>query len=203
MKFRFPAIPTRFYMADGGEGGNGAAQQTTEPAPKDDKNAGKTFTQADLDKAIKDRLDRERKKYADYEDIKAKATELDKLRDGQKTEIEKAQEALAAANKKAAEAEAKVKASEIKALKISMLTKAGLAAELADRVRGETEEDIKTDIDALKKFIKPNTSNGGGNPPANPNQGVGEKGSSGTSAAKRIAEAAKTSSEARQRFFKV
>lgn len=33
----------------------------------------RTFTQADIDKAVKDRVARERAKYADYDDLKAKA----------------------------------------------------------------------------------------------------------------------------------
>lgn len=35
----------------------------------------RTFTQADIDKAVKDRVARERAKYADYDDLKAKAGE--------------------------------------------------------------------------------------------------------------------------------
>jgi hypothetical protein len=37
----------------------------------------KTFTQAELDAVVKDRLKREREKYADYDAVKAKATKLD------------------------------------------------------------------------------------------------------------------------------
>jgi hypothetical protein len=39
----------------------------------------KTFTQEDLDKIVADRIARERKKYADYEDIKDKASEYEKM----------------------------------------------------------------------------------------------------------------------------
>ncbi len=37
----------------------------------------KTFTQAELDSIVKDRLAREKGKYADYEELKAKATKFD------------------------------------------------------------------------------------------------------------------------------
>ena len=46
----------------------------------------KTFTQADVDRLISERLTRERGKFADYDDLKAKATELKKLQDAQLTE---------------------------------------------------------------------------------------------------------------------
>ena len=39
---------------------------------------------------IADRLSREQKKYADYDALKAAKEELDKLKDGQKSELEKA-----------------------------------------------------------------------------------------------------------------
>jgi hypothetical protein len=58
---------------------------TTTDAPK-------TFTQAELDAVIADRLKREREKYADFETLKKKATDYDKLTEAQKDELTKAQE---------------------------------------------------------------------------------------------------------------
>lgn len=49
----------------------------------------RTFTQADIDKAVQDRLHRERQKFADYDELKAKV-------DAQKSEAEKAIEAARA-----------------------------------------------------------------------------------------------------------
>lgn len=67
--------------------------------------ASDTFTpitsQADLDKAIGPRLERERGKFADYDDLKTKAAEFDKLADANKSEIEKA-------NDRATQAQAEV-----------------------------------------------------------------------------------------------
>lgn len=55
----------------------------------------KTFTQSELDEIIADRLKRATKKFADYDDLKAKASEyeakLQAQRDAEMTEIEKAQ----------------------------------------------------------------------------------------------------------------
>lgn len=49
----------------------------------------KTFTQAELDGIVNDRLTRERKKYDGFDDLKRKAGEFDKLADAQKSEAER------------------------------------------------------------------------------------------------------------------
>ena len=54
--------------------------------------AGKTFTQAEMDAIIGDRLARERAKYADYSEIKAKAAKYDEAEEANKTELQKAVE---------------------------------------------------------------------------------------------------------------
>ena len=63
---------------------------------------GRTFTQADIDRVVQDRLTRERAKYADYDNLKAAADKLRELEDAQKSELERAQQA-----KEQAEATAK------------------------------------------------------------------------------------------------
>ena len=47
-------------------------------------------TQADLDRIIAERLNRECAKYADYQDLRKKAEQFDQLQESQKTELEKA-----------------------------------------------------------------------------------------------------------------
>ncbi len=102
---------------DGGSGGQ--QQQQGQPNA-----GGKTFTQAELDQIIKDRLDREREKYKDFDALKSKAAEFDKLQDANKSELEKAQEtarkaeekgaaALSAANERLVRAEVKLIASQM------------------------------------------------------------------------------------------
>lgn len=53
------------------------AQQQAEAPEQDqgaeDKQQEQTFTQADVDRIVKERVQRERAKYADYDDLKAKA----------------------------------------------------------------------------------------------------------------------------------
>jgi hypothetical protein len=54
----------------------------------------RTFTQAELDALIRDRLARERNKYANYDALVAKAEKLDAIEEAQKSELQKAQEAV-------------------------------------------------------------------------------------------------------------
>ena len=52
----------------------------------------KTFTQAELNQIVQERLQREREKYADYESMKEKANRLDQIEEDAKSELQKAQE---------------------------------------------------------------------------------------------------------------
>lgn len=55
----------------------------------------KTFTQAELNAIIDDRLRRERAKYEGFDDFKAKAEKYDEAQEAAKTDLQKAQEAAA------------------------------------------------------------------------------------------------------------
>jgi hypothetical protein len=56
------------------------------------EHAERTFTQAELDQIVQDRLLRERNKYADYDAMKEKAAKLDEIEEASKSELQKAQE---------------------------------------------------------------------------------------------------------------
>ncbi|MCG7407699.1 scaffolding protein [Paenibacillus sp. ACRRX] len=75
------------------------------PTPEPDK----TFTQAELDTIVSQRLERERKKYGDYDEIKSQLTELqtaeDERKKAQMTELERIEAEKSEALKKAQEAE--------------------------------------------------------------------------------------------------
>lgn len=62
-------------------------------------------SQADLDKVLGDRLARERAKYADYDDIKAKAAKVDEAAEASKTEAQKLADRIQAAEDRATKAE--------------------------------------------------------------------------------------------------
>lgn len=60
-------------------------------------------SQDELDRRIGDRLARERSKFADYDDLKAKAEKFDQADAANKSELQKAQDALAERDAKLAE----------------------------------------------------------------------------------------------------
>lgn len=79
-------------MADETQGlGVGDAAQS---AASQTAGTGKTFTQEQLDAIIADRLGRERDKYKDYDNLKAAAGELEKLKQGQMSETQRVQAQL-------------------------------------------------------------------------------------------------------------
>ena len=84
---------------EGGSGTNTGDQQQNDGGKPE-----RMFTQDDLDKAVRDRLNREKAKYADYGDLKSKADQLDQLTAAQKTAEQRAADDLAKAQKAAADA---------------------------------------------------------------------------------------------------
>ena len=114
-------------------------------------------TQEEFDAAIKERLEREDKKvraeYADYETIKESNTKLT-------ADVEKANKDLKDAQTKVAEHEttieglnAKVKQYERDSAKTKAALAAGLPADMASRLQGETEDDLKKDAENLAKIF--------------------------------------------------
>lgn len=83
-------------------------EETNEQSTEAAKEFQAITSQEDFDKAIQARIARERAKFTDYDELKTAKVELDKIRESQKSESEKVAERLAAAEKAATEAEAKV-----------------------------------------------------------------------------------------------
>lgn len=99
-------------------------------------------SQEELDRIIQTRIDRERKKFADYDEKAAAAAELAQLKEANKTEAEKVAERLAAAEKRAAELEAK-------ALRAEVAAEKGVPVAL---LAGSTKEELEAAADALIEF---------------------------------------------------
>lgn len=113
--------------------------QSTEPV----KEFQAITSQEDFDKAIQARIARERAKIpADYEELKAKADKFKEFEDAQKTEAQKAQERLEAAEKRAIELELKATRAEVAAAK-------GVPVEL---LSGGTREELEAAADALIQY---------------------------------------------------
>lgn len=96
---------------EGGQGSEGSAsqsggtqqsgQQSTQQSQQSQQDS-RTFSQADVDRIVQDRLARESAKYADYDDLKKRVTEAD---EAGKTELTKAQERAQKAEEAAKAAE--------------------------------------------------------------------------------------------------
>ena len=118
-----------------------ANETPTQGAP-----AEKTFTQSEMDAILGDRLKRERAKYADYNDLKAKAAKFDEAEAASKSELEKAVERAEKAEQALADIEAEA---EVAALRAEVAKEKGVDAEL---LRGTTREELEEHADAIKAF---------------------------------------------------
>ncbi|MCK2034478.1 DUF4355 domain-containing protein [Microbacterium sp. KSW4-4] len=99
-------------------------------------------SQEDFDKAIQARIARERSKFSDYDDLKAKADKFAEWENAQKTEAQKAQEALEQAQRELAETRLQAARAEVAASK-------GVPVEL---LSGGTREELEAAADALIAF---------------------------------------------------
>lgn len=113
--------------ADGGDGGGDSAGTT------------KTFTQAEVDDLVTKRLARESKKFADYSDLKTKASELDALKAANATDLEKAVNTATTETRSAVAREYGEK-----------LARGTLKAQLATRMDAKVAEEIIADLNIAK-----------------------------------------------------
>lgn len=99
-------------------------------------------SQDEFDRRLAARLDRERKKFADYPELQKAAERLKEIEEANKTEAEKIAARAEAAEKRAAELEVKAIRAEVAAAKgvpVSLLT-------------GSTQEELEAAADALIEF---------------------------------------------------
>lgn len=123
----------------------GTSTQATEPTQGNEE---RTFTQTELDKIVQSRVFEERKKLGNYDELKAKADELDQLKEASKTELQKAQDRAAKAEKDLADLKAAEALRESRA-KVSAET--GVPSEL---LTGENEEACKEQAKKILEFAK-------------------------------------------------
>jgi len=110
-------------------------------------------SQADLDRIIGDRVARERGKFADYDELKAKAAELDKASEATKSEIQKATERADAAERRAKDAEISALRAEVAGAKGVPLTA------LAGSTREELEKAAESILSWRDEAAKSRTLN--------------------------------------------
>lgn len=127
-------------------------QQPEQAAPNAAPAAEKTFTQAELDRIVADRLSRERAKYGDYEAIKAKADKLDQMEEASKSELQKATDRAA---KLQAELDGMKKANEIRSMRDEVAKKTGLPVDMMEFLTGTDEEACMAQAKKLVERVKP------------------------------------------------
>ena len=103
-------------------------------------------TQEEFDNAIRDRLQRERAKFADYSELKSANEKL--TADLADAKAQSAQEI--------ADLTAKVKAYETAAVKTRIADEFNIPVNARDRLRGETEEEIRKDAEAFSQLFAHN-----------------------------------------------
>lgn len=100
----------------------------------------RTFTQSEMDAIIGERLKRDRAKYADYDELKAKAAKFDEAEEASKSELQKAVEER---DKYKAELD-KLNAERERAEKVAKVAaEKGVDAALLARMSGDVEENAE------------------------------------------------------------
>lgn len=107
-----------------------------------------SFTQEELNSIVNDRLKRERAKYEDYEELKAKASKLDELEEANKTELQKANDQVEALKK---ELTALKSANSIREIREKVSAATGIPASL---LTGETEDDCLAQAKGILDYSK-------------------------------------------------
>lgn len=107
------------------------------------------FTQADLDRIVKDRLTREREKYGDYDALKAKAEKFDEIEEASKTELQKATEKAKALQD---ELDAFKKAESLRTMREKVAHDTGIPVNL---LTAESEDACKEQAKQILEFSRP------------------------------------------------
>lgn len=135
------------------DGNSNAGTPPADQGGNEPQNEGK-LTQAEVDAIVADRLARERKKYADYSDLKKASEELAELKKSQMTEVEKMKAELAEKDKLLQEKDTVITGFTLKEMKAAKLAEAGVAAEWIDSVSGNTEEEVTASVTRLAARLK-------------------------------------------------
>ncbi len=125
---------------------------TTDTPASDGPESGKTFTQDQLNQHLARQKGEVERKYEGFDDLKAKADEFDKLKDSQRSDLERlaGERDKVASDRDTVKAQADAQALENMKLRVGIAK--GLKPELIDRLRGDSQEDLEADAEELKKL---------------------------------------------------
>ena len=114
-------------------------------------------TQEQLNAVISARLARERetvsKKYADYDDLKKSSADQASQIESLTKDLEDASRKITGFETQVGELNAKIKTYETASVKARVAQEAGLPYEMASRLSGETEEELREDAKVLASYM--------------------------------------------------
>lgn len=110
-------------------------------------------TQEQLNAIIKARLDREKEKYADYDQLSEKIKKLETENTSLKQTITDKETSESASLTRISELENDVTTWKQKSLKQQIAMKNGLPFDLADRLQGDSEESLNEDAERLASLV--------------------------------------------------
>ena len=121
------------------------------------------FTQDEIDtKIMPKRLERERSKFADYDELKEKAGKVDTIKSEYETKLAEKDTTLS-------ELQGNLKKAQLETDKVKIVNEFNLSDDLAEFVTGDTPDDMRKRAEKLAKGFK------GGTPPIKKEEKPGEK----------------------------
>jgi len=122
-------------------------QQIADDVRQDAKDQGKTLTQAEVDRIVADRVARERKKYADYDELKKAASRLKQIEDSQKSELDKAKDRETAL-------QVELQRYRVAEIRRAAASAAGLDSDLADLITAADEDEAAEQARKIAERLK-------------------------------------------------
>lgn len=127
-------------------------------------------TQEELNAIIGERLKRSETKHAEETaDLRKEIETLKADKDALSKKMQEESTKYAEYDKNLTELQGKVKKYETDSVKTRIAKEVGIPAELFDRLRGETEEELKKDAESLKALLPSREAPGKGNAPKDAN----------------------------------
>ena len=110
------------------------------------------LTQADVDKVVESRLERERKKFADYDSLKETAGKVETIKSEYETKLGEKDTAIG-------DLQSKLKSANLETDKVKIVHEFKLSDDLAEFVTGDTADDMRKRAEKLAKGVTGGTVN--------------------------------------------
>lgn len=111
-------------------------------------------SQEELDRIIGERLSRQKEKFSDYDQLKARVAELETENGGLRAALDESKSKFEGETKKIAELEKQVAGYETAQLRQRVAIDFGLPLDLADRLTGDDEAGLRSDAERLAGYFK-------------------------------------------------